>query len=65
MDKFIKLIIFESESDDEGAVVVHKKKPPKPLENLVYQSNKDQLYQRVVEERIRHAMIGYGNALGV
>ncbi len=64
MDKFIKLIIFESESD-EGAVFAHKKKPPKPLENLVYQSNNDQLYQRVVEERIRHAMIGYGNALGV
>ena len=64
--KIKKKIIFESESDDEEAVVVHKKKPPKPpLENLVYQSNKDQLYQRVVEERIRHAMIGYGNALGV
>jgi hypothetical protein len=64
--KIKKKIIFESESDDEETVVVHKKKPPKPpLENLVYQSNKDQLYQRVVEERIRHAMIGYGNALGV
>ena len=68
--KIKKKIIFESESDDEEAVVVHKKKPPSaaqrpPLENLVYQSNKDQLYQRVVEERIRHAMIGYGNALGV
>ena len=65
--KIKKKIIFESESDDEEVVVVHKKKPapPKPLENLVYQSNKDQLYQRMVEERIRHAMIGYGNALGV
>ena len=63
--KIKKKIIFESESDEE-TVVVQKKKPPKPpLENLVYQSNKDQLYQRVVEERIRHAMIGYGNALGV
>jgi hypothetical protein len=60
--KIKKKIIFESESDEE-TVVVQKKKPP--LENLVYQSNKDQLYQRVVEERIRHAMIGYGNALGV
>ena len=63
-----KKIIFESESEDEEAVVVHKKKPqpPKqPLENLVYQSNKDQLYQRMVEERIRHAMVGYGNSLGV
>ena len=63
--KIKKKIIFESESDDEEAVVVHKKKPPKPLENLVYQSNKDQLYQRMVEERIKHAMIGYGNSLGV
>ena len=65
--KIKKKIIFESESDDEETVVVHKKKPqPKPpLENLVYQSNKDQLYQRMVEERIRHAMVGYGNSLGV
>ena len=61
----IKKIVFESESDDDEAVVVHKRKekpqPKQPLENLVYQSNKDQLYQRMVEERIRHAMIGYGN----
>ncbi len=66
--KIKKKIVFESESDDDEAVVVHKKKPqpPKqPLENLVYQSNKDQLYQRMVEERIRHAMIGYGDSLGV
>ena len=68
--KIKKKIIFESESEDEEAVVVHKKKekpqPSKqPLENLVYQSNKDQLYQRMVEERIRHAMVGYGNSLGV
>ena len=68
--KIKKKIIFESESEDEETVVVHKKKPQpeaaaRPLENLVYQSNKDQLYQRMVEERIRHAMIGYGNSLGV
>ena len=65
--KIKKKIIFESESEDEETVVVHKKKPQqKPqLENLVYQSNKDQLYQRMVEERIRHAMVGYGNSLGV
>ena len=66
--KIKKKIVFESESDDE-AVVVHKRKekpqPKQPLENLVYQSNKDQLYQRMVEERIRHAMVGYGNSLGV
>ena len=51
--KIKKKIVFESESDDE-AVVVHKRKekpqPKQPLENLVYQSNKDQLYQRMVEE---------------
>ena len=48
--KIKKKIIFESESEDEETLVVHKKKPqPKPpLENLVYQSNKDQLYQRIV-----------------
>ena len=67
--KIKKKIVFESESDDEAVVVVHKRKekeqPKQPLENLVYQSNKDQLYQRMVEERIRHAMIGYGNSLGV
>ena len=63
--KIKKKIVFESESEDEEAVVVHKKKTQTPLENLVYQSNKDQLYQRMVEERIRHAMIGYGNSLGV
>ena len=67
--KIKKKIVFESESDDDEAVVVHKRKekpqPKPPLENLVYQSNKDQLYQRMVEERIRHAMIGYGNSLGV
>ena len=48
--------------------VTNKPKPAPqkpPLENLVYQSNKDQLYQRMVEERIRHAMVGYGNSLGV
>ena len=67
--KIKKKIIFESESEDEETVVVHKRKekpqPKQPLENLVYQSNKDQLYQMMVEERIRHAMVGYGNSLGV
>ena len=67
--KIKKKIIFESESEDEETVVVHKRKEKPqqkpPLENLVYQSNKDQLYQRMVEERIRHDMIGYGNSLGV
>ena len=61
--KIKKKIIFESESDDEETVVVHKKKPP--LEKLVYENTKDQLYQRMIEERVRHSMIGYGNSLGV
>ena len=58
--KIKKKIIFESESEDEEAVVIHKKKP---LEKLVYESNKDQLYQRMIEERVKNAVIGYGRAL--
>ena len=63
--KIKKKIIFESESDEE-TVVVQKKKPPpqkQPLEKLVYESNKDQLYQRMIEERVKNAVIGYGKAL--
>ena len=67
--KIKKKIIFESESDDEEAVVVHKKKPPssaqRPLEKLVYENTKDQLYQRMIEERVKHSMIGYSHSLGV
>ena len=62
--KIKKKIIFESESDDDEAVVVHKKKE-KPLEKLVYENTKDQLYQRMIEERVRGAMIGYSHSLGV
>ena len=64
--KIKKKIIFESESEDDEAVVVQKKKPPpqkQPLEKLVYESNKDQLYQRMIEERVKNAVIGYGRAL--
>ena len=61
--KIKKKIIFESESDEE-AVVVHKKKE-KPLEKLVYENTKDQLYQRMIEERVRGAMMGYSHSLGV
>jgi hypothetical protein len=64
--KIKKKIVFESESDDE-AVVVHKRKekPPQkqPLEKLVYESNKDQLYQRMIEERVKNAVIGYSRSL--
>jgi hypothetical protein len=63
--KIKKKIIFESESDDEEAVVVHKKKPPKPLEKLVYENTKDQLYQRIIEERVKNSIIGYSHSLGV
>ena len=59
--KIKKKIIFESESEDDEAVIVHKKK--QPLEKLVYESNKDQLYQRMIEERVKNAVIGYGRAL--
>ncbi len=61
----------ESEEEEEETIIVKKikKKIKKKIifesENLVYQSNKDQLYQRMVEERIRHVMIGYGNSLDV
>jgi Ulp1 family protease len=65
--KIKKKIIFESESEDDEAVVVQKKKKPppqkQPLEKLVYESNKDQLYQRMIEERVKNAVIGYGRAL--
>jgi hypothetical protein len=63
--KIKKKIIFESESDEEAVVVQKRKeKPPqKPLENLVYESNKDQLYQRMIEERVKNAVIGYSRSL--
>ncbi len=60
--KIKKKIIFESESDEE-TVVVQKKKPP--LEKLVYENTKDQLYQRMIEERVKNSIIGYSHSLGV
>jgi hypothetical protein len=61
--KIKKKIVFESESEDEETVVVQKKKPP--LEKLVYDNTKDQLYHRMIEERVRGAMMGYSHSLGV
>ena len=61
--KIKKKIIFESESDEETVVVQKKKPQQQPLEKLVYESNKDQLYQRMIEERVKNAVIGYGRAL--
>jgi hypothetical protein len=59
--------VSESESEEEEEVIVKKKTKAKPqtLEHLVYNSNRDQLYNRVIEERVRNSIIGYGNALGV
>ena len=65
--KITKKIVYKSESEEEEEEVIVKKKtkPKIPLENLVYQSNRDQLYNRMIEERVKSSIIGYGNALGV
>ena len=60
--KKIKKVVYESESESDSEVVVRKKKP---LENLVYQNTKDQLYNRMIEERVRNSILGYAHALGV
>ena len=60
--KKIKKVVYESESESDSEVVVKKKKP---LENLVYQNTKDQLYNRMIEERVRNSILGYAHALGV
>jgi len=64
-----KKIVYVSESEESEEEVIIKKQKPKAkqptLENLVYNSNRDQLYNRVIEERVRNSIIGYGNALGV
>jgi hypothetical protein len=59
--KKAKKIVYESDSEEE--VVVRKKKPP--LEKLVYDNTKDQLYHRMIEERVRNTILGYGSSLGV
>jgi hypothetical protein len=66
--KITKKIVYksESESEEEEVIVKKKTKPkPQPLEHLVYNNTKDQLYNRMIEERVRNSIIGYGNALGV
>ena len=62
-----KIVYVEESESEEEEVIVKKKTKAKPqtLENLVYNSTKDQLYNRVIEERVRNSIIGYGNALGV
>ena len=60
-----------SESEEEEKVVVVKKKTKanskgkEPLENLVYNNTKDNLYNRMIEERVKNSIIAYGAALGV
>lgn len=64
-----KKIVYVSESEESEEEVIIKKQKPKAkqptLENLVYNSNRDQLYNRVIEERVRNSIMAYGNALGV
>ncbi len=63
-----KKIVYVSESESEEEEVIVKKKTkakPQPLENLVYNNTKDQLYNRMIEERVKASIIGYGNSLGV
>ena len=71
------MYVSESESEEEEVIVKKKTKPIKPnrlygvadstqpLEHLVYNNTKDQLYNRMIEERVRNSIMGYGNALGV
>jgi hypothetical protein len=68
--RIVKKIVYKSESEEEEEeeVIVRKSKPkPKTqsLEHLVYNSNRDALYNRMIEERVKNSIIGYGNALGV
>ena len=56
----------ESEEEEEEVIVKKKTKAKQPtLENLVYNNTKDQLYNRMIEERVKASIIGYGNSLGV
>lgn len=63
-----KKIVYISESESEEEVIIKKPKAKAKqptLEHLVYNNTKDQLYNRMIEERVRNSIIGYGNALGV
>ena len=70
--KIKKKIVYESESEEEQ-IVVRKKKPiqkaytnkPQKLENLVYKNTQEQLYNRMIEERVKNSLMGYSNSLGV
>lgn len=66
--KIKKKIVYESESEsEEEQIVVRKKSTHKPekLEKLVYKNTQEQLYNRMIEERVKNSLMGYSNALGV
>jgi hypothetical protein len=66
--KIKKKIVYESESEsEEEQIVVRKKSTHKPekLEKLVYKNTQEQLYQHMIEERVKNSLMGYSNALGV
>ena len=60
---YINCNIFYESDESEEEIGVVKKKPP--FEKLsLSNSTKDQLYQRMIEERVRNSIICYGNSLG-
>ena len=65
--KIKKKIVYESEteSESEEEEVVVKKPSKKPLQKLVYDNTKQDLHNRIMEERIRNSIMGYANALGM
>jgi hypothetical protein len=65
--KIKKKIVYESESEsEEEQIVVRKKSTQKqPLEKLVYKNTQEQLYNCMIEERVKNSLMGYSNALGV
>ena len=62
-----KIIYKEVEEEEEEEEVVYiKKNKPKPQESLdrtLYKSSTEQLHLRAVEERIKHNLAGWHNAL--
>ena len=61
-----KIIYKEVEEEDEEEEIVYiKKNKPKQetLERTLYKSSTEQLHLRAVEERIKHNLSGYYNAL--
>jgi hypothetical protein len=67
-EKKKKIIYKEIEDDDdeeEQIVYVKKNKPKQPesLDRTLYKSSTEQLHLRAVEERIKHNLSGWYNAL--